>query len=155
MLTEAQLKLPGPLQPAGSVLKLPDIPKPEMANPSLEVKAMLTVSLAPTATATVPPTEAVATTEFSEPVITLIPGGGGVAGTGSAAVAGRRRRDDAGNAASAVVGTRAASGQQHGRREATGMGHGGFVAFLQLEADDRPAARYACQGGYGINCVTQ
>jgi len=68
VLTDAQLKLPGPLQPAGSVPKLPEIPNPEIALPSLEVNVMLIVCRAPTATDTVPPTETVAITESLLPL---------------------------------------------------------------------------------------
>jgi hypothetical protein len=68
VLTDAQLKVPGPLQPAGSVARLPDIPKPEMALPSLEVKVTLIVCFAPTTTDTPPDTDTVATIELLEPV---------------------------------------------------------------------------------------
>ena len=73
MLTDAQLRLPGPLHPAGSAAKLPEIPNPEIAWPSLEVKVMLMVCRAPTATDTVPPTEAVAITESLLPTRPLGP----------------------------------------------------------------------------------
>jgi hypothetical protein len=68
VLTDAQLKDPGPLQPAGSVAKLPDIPNPEMVLPSLDVNVTLTVCFAPTATDTPPATDTVATIELFEPV---------------------------------------------------------------------------------------
>ena len=68
VLTDAQVKLPGPLQPAGKVARVPEIPKPDIALPSLEVKVMLTVCFAPTATETVPETEGVATIELVLPV---------------------------------------------------------------------------------------
>jgi hypothetical protein len=59
--------LPGPLQPVGSVPKLPDIPNPDIAFPSLEVNVMLTVRLAPTTTETLA-AEGVATTKLLLPV---------------------------------------------------------------------------------------
>jgi hypothetical protein len=68
VLTKAQVKLLGPSQPTGSVPKLFEIPKPEIALPSLDVKVMLTVRLAPTDADTAPPTEGVATTESMLPV---------------------------------------------------------------------------------------
>ena len=68
MLTDAQAKLVGPLQPAGSVPKLPEIPNPDIARPSLEVKVILIVCLTPTMTDTVPATEGVPTTESVLPV---------------------------------------------------------------------------------------
>src|ERR1700722_8164119 len=58
----------GPLQPAGSVPKLFEIPKPDIAFPSLDVKAMLSVRLLPTTAETVPPTEAVQATLSMLPV---------------------------------------------------------------------------------------
>jgi hypothetical protein len=73
VLTDAQAKVVGPLQPAGSVPKLPEIPKPDMARPSLEVKVMLIVRLTPTMTDTVPATEGVPTTESVLPVGPLPP----------------------------------------------------------------------------------
>ncbi|HXA35500.1 MAG TPA: hypothetical protein VNW26_04135 [Steroidobacteraceae bacterium] len=80
MLTEAQVKLLGPLQPAGSAPAPAEIPNPDIVLPSLEVNVMLTVCFAPTATATVPETEGVATIELFAPVgpLTLLiglPGG--------------------------------------------------------------------------------
>jgi hypothetical protein len=65
--TEAQLKLPGPLQPAGSVAKVPVIANPEMALPSFEVNVILTVCVAPTATETAL-SDGVATIESLLPV---------------------------------------------------------------------------------------
>ena len=67
-LTDAQLKVPGPLQPAGSVARLPDTPNPDIALPSLEVNVMLSVCLAPTVTDMVPATDAVAITASLLPV---------------------------------------------------------------------------------------
>jgi len=67
-LTDAQLRAPGPLQPAGSVARLPEIPNPDIALPSLEVNVMLSVCLAPTVTDIVPETEAVAITVSLLPV---------------------------------------------------------------------------------------
>jgi hypothetical protein len=62
MLTVAQARLAGPLQPTGRFPKVPDMPKPVIALPSLEVNEMLMVRAAPTSTDTVPATEEVATT---------------------------------------------------------------------------------------------
>src|ERR1700679_549084 len=76
VLTEAQLKLPGPLQPAGSVAKVPVIANPEMALPSFEVNVILTVWVAPTATETAL-SDGVATTESLLPVSPPPPGAGG------------------------------------------------------------------------------
>jgi hypothetical protein len=59
--THAHVNLLGPLQPAGSAPKLPEIPNPVIASPSLEVKVMLIVWLAPVATET-PAAEVVAIT---------------------------------------------------------------------------------------------
>lgn len=73
MLTDAQVNLPGPLQLVGSVDKLPEIPNPVMALPSLEVNVTLIVCLVPTTTETIPATEGVATTELLVPVIPLPP----------------------------------------------------------------------------------
>src|ERR1700678_2602273 len=67
VLTEAQLKLPGPLQPAGSVAKVPVIANPEMGLPSFEVNVILTVWVAPTATETAL-SDGVATIESLLPV---------------------------------------------------------------------------------------
>lgn len=67
-LTDAQAKVPGPLQPAGSVARLPEIPNPDIGLPSLEVNVMLSVCLAPTVTDMVPATEAVAITVSLLPV---------------------------------------------------------------------------------------
>jgi hypothetical protein len=68
VLTDAHVRLLEPLQPAGKVPKVPEIPKPDIALPSLEVNVMLTVCFAPTATETVPETEGVATIELLVPV---------------------------------------------------------------------------------------
>jgi hypothetical protein len=68
MSTDAQVNVGGPLQPAGSVARSPDTPKPVIRRPSLEVNAMLIVRLAPAATDTVAAAEGVPTAEFSEPV---------------------------------------------------------------------------------------
>jgi hypothetical protein len=72
VLTAPQLKLLGPLQPAGSVPKLPEIPKPDIGIPSLEANVMLTVRLAPMTTDTAP-VEGVATTKLSVPERELLP----------------------------------------------------------------------------------
>ena len=66
VLTNAQVKLLGPLQPAGSA-KLFAIPKPDIALPSLEVYVMLSVRLPPAAADMMPPTDGVATTESAVP----------------------------------------------------------------------------------------
>jgi hypothetical protein len=77
VLTDAQVKLLGPLQPAGSAAP-PVTPNPVIAFPSLEVNVILTVCAAPTATDTTPATEEVATTK------SLLPVGWGVPEIGSA-----------------------------------------------------------------------
>jgi hypothetical protein len=64
--TLAQVRLLGALQSAGSVPKLPYTEKPVSGRLSAEVKVMLMVWLAPTATLT-EPTEAVAETVLSVP----------------------------------------------------------------------------------------
>ena len=71
VLTNAQPKGVGPLQPVGSVV--PEIANPEIARPSLEVKVTLTVWLAPVTTDTVPAMEEVATTESLVPVSPVPP----------------------------------------------------------------------------------
>src|ERR1700722_8877369 len=68
VLTDAQVRLPGALQPGGSVPRLPDTPNPDIAFPSLEVNVMLTVCWAPATTETVPATDGVATTRSLLPV---------------------------------------------------------------------------------------
>jgi hypothetical protein len=73
VLTDAQVRPAGPLQPAGRVVpRLPDIPNPEIAFPSLEVNVMLTACWAPTTTETAV-AEGVATTELLLPVGPLPP----------------------------------------------------------------------------------
>jgi hypothetical protein len=67
VLTDAQARLPGPLQSGGSAPKLLDIPNPDIAFPSLEVNAMLTVRFAPTTAETLA-AEGVATTRLLLPV---------------------------------------------------------------------------------------
>jgi hypothetical protein len=54
------------------VLKLPEMPKPDIGIPSLEANVMVTVWLAPMATDTAP-VEGVATTKLSVPVRELLP----------------------------------------------------------------------------------
>src|SRR5579863_2024870 len=71
-MTSLQLKVAGPLQPAGSRPKVPDTPKPVMDRPSLDVKVMLAVWLDPTATDTLDE-EGVATMVSSVPVVPLSP----------------------------------------------------------------------------------
>jgi hypothetical protein len=74
VLIDAQARLLGPLQPAGRVdPRLPDIPNPEIALPSLELKLILTVCWAPTTTETLPATEGVATTKLLLPVGPVLP----------------------------------------------------------------------------------
>jgi len=73
VLTDAQVKVLGPLQPAGSVPKVPETPNPDIVLPSLEVNVMLSVCVAPATTDRVPATEAVATTESWVPVGPLLP----------------------------------------------------------------------------------
>jgi hypothetical protein len=65
VLTFAQAKVLGPLQPVGSAR--PEIANPEIASPSLEVNVTATVWVAPMTTDTVPAMEGVATTESSLP----------------------------------------------------------------------------------------
>lgn len=79
VLTDAQVKLLGPLQPAGSAA-LPVTPNPVIAFPSLEANVMLIVREAPTATDTTPATEAVATTKSLVPVGPGVPEIGSVGG---------------------------------------------------------------------------
>jgi hypothetical protein len=72
VLTDAQLKLLGPVQPAGCVPDVCEIPNPDIGRPSLDANVMLTVRLAPTTTDTVPE-EGVATTKLSVPECELPP----------------------------------------------------------------------------------
>ena len=61
VLTEAQVKVAGPLQPAGKVLNPEVMDRPVAVSPSSVVNVTLNVALDPTATLTVPVGEAVAT----------------------------------------------------------------------------------------------
>jgi hypothetical protein len=63
VLTDAQTKVPGPLQPAGKGPEVPVTAKPVIVRASLELKMTLTVWLAPVSTDTVPATEGVAIIE--------------------------------------------------------------------------------------------
>jgi hypothetical protein len=67
-----QVKVVGPLQPAGSRPKVPDTPNPVMDRPSLDVNVMLAVWLDPTATDTLEE-DGVATMVSSVPVVPLSP----------------------------------------------------------------------------------
>jgi hypothetical protein len=71
-MTSLQVNASGPLQPAGSVLKLPEMPNPVIDRPSLEANVMPIVWFEPTATDTLE-FEAVAMTVSSVPVVPLSP----------------------------------------------------------------------------------
>ena len=80
--TFAQVRLLGALHPAGNVPKLPYTEKVVIGRPSEEVKVMLMVWLAPSATLK-DPTDAVAETSLWTPPVPLPPMGpvfGGVTG---------------------------------------------------------------------------
>jgi hypothetical protein len=66
VFTDAQLKLPGPVQPVGSAPKVFEIPKPDIGRPSLDANVMLTVRFAPMTTDTISE-EGVATTRSVVP----------------------------------------------------------------------------------------
>jgi hypothetical protein len=72
VFTAEQLKLPGPVQPVGSVPKVPEIAKPDIGRPSLDANVMLTVRRAPMTTDTTSE-DGVATTKSSVPERTLPP----------------------------------------------------------------------------------
>ena len=62
VLTEAQVKVAGPVHPAGKALNPEVMDRPVAVSPSSVVNVTLNVALDPTATLTVPVGEAVATT---------------------------------------------------------------------------------------------
>jgi hypothetical protein len=64
------VKVVGPLQPAGRLLNVPEMPNPVIDRPSLEVNVMLSVWLEPMATDTLE-AEGVPTTVSSAPVVPL------------------------------------------------------------------------------------